>query len=176
VCEALAAERMAAPAPDADPEALLSQLDDRRRRFETLLEQVVDAHYRAVIREEIERADRELADYLAARSQLEPRLDALALQLQQEVVERHRESKLHARHLLALADFYAELSRRYVRRVPATALGFDPAQFDEYAFGATRIYEAVTLQDGRAEKLEAARKLEAFLAFTLQVYDERVPQ
>ena len=63
-----------------------------------------------------------------------------------------------------------------MRSVPATALDFDPAVFDEYALGATRIYEAVAQRDGAVEKLEAARKLEAFLAFTLQVYDERVPQ
>jgi tetratricopeptide (TPR) repeat protein len=31
-------------------------------------------------------------------------------------------------------------------------------------------------QDGAVEKIEAARKLEAFLAFTLQVYDEKLPR
>ena len=85
------------------------------------------------------RLDREAADYFAARSQLEPALDEIALQLQQQVVQDHRESKFHGRHLLALADFYADLARRYVRRVPATALDFEPAVFDEYANGATRI-------------------------------------
>jgi tetratricopeptide (TPR) repeat protein len=176
VCEQLAVEHAWEPEPDAGPEALLAELDLRRARLEALLGEVHDTHYRPVIREELERIDRALADQIALRSQLDPRLDALALQLEQEVVERHRESKRAPRHLLALADFYADLSRRYVRRVPATALDFDPALFDEYAFGATRIYEVVARQDGRVEKLEAARKLEAFLAFTLQVYDERMPQ
>jgi hypothetical protein len=176
LCDALARER-ALPLPaDAEPEPLLQAIDARRERLETLLAQAGESHYRFVIREEIERADREVADYFAARSQLDPRLDALALQLQQEVVQDHRESKLHPRHLLALADFYADLSRRYVRRVPATALDFDPAVFDEYALGATRIYEVVAQQDGTVEKLEAARKLEAYHAFTLGIYDERVPQ
>jgi hypothetical protein len=176
LCETLAAERGSPPRPDADPQALLARFDERRKRLEKLLEQVGQTHYRPVIREEIERLDRELADYFAARSQLDPALDSLALQLQQEVVQDHRESKLHGRHLLSLADFYADLSRRYVRRVPATALDFEPAVFDEYANGATRIYEAVSRLDGNAEKLEAARKLEAFMAFTLQVYDERLPR
>lgn len=176
LCETLAAERGAAPPPGAEPQALLAQYDERRARLAALLEQVGQTHYRAVVREEIERLDREAADYFAARSELDPALDALALQLQQEVVQDHRESKLHARHMLALADFYADLSRRYARRVPPTSLDFDPSAFDEYAHGATRIYEAVSQLDGNAEKLEAARKLEAFLAFTLQVYDERVPR
>ena len=175
-CEALSAERSASPAPDADPETLLGEIDARRGRLEALLEQAGPSHYRFVICEEIERVDREEADYFAARSQLDPRLDALALQLQQQVVQDHRESKLYGRHLLALADFYADLSRRYARRFPASALDFDPAVFDEYSLGATRIYEVVAQRDGQVEKLEAARKLEAFLAFTLQVYDERVPQ
>jgi hypothetical protein len=176
VCTQLAAERGSPPQPDADPEALLARYDERRARLEALSGQVADAHYRPVIREEIERLDRERADYFAARSQLDPAFDALALQLQQEVVQDHRESKLHGRHLLALADHYESLSRRYVRRVPASSLDFEPAIFDEYANGATRIYEAAAQLDGNAEKLEAARKLEAFLAFTLQVYDERVPR
>src|SRR5262245_4596735 len=77
VCESLAAEHAWEPAPDADPDALLAELDERRARLETLLEQVGDPHYRPVIREEIERMDRALADQIALRSQLDPRLDAL---------------------------------------------------------------------------------------------------
>jgi len=176
ICEKLALERGVAFGPAVDPQELLEQYDSRRARLEKLLDEVGESHYRPVIREEIERLDRELADYFAARSELDPGLDSLALQLEQQVVQDHRESKLHGRHLIALADFYSDLSRRYVRRLPATALDFDPAVFDEYANGATRIYEAVAQLDGRAEKLEAARKLEAFLAFSLQVYDERIPR
>jgi hypothetical protein len=45
--------------------------------------------------------------------------------------------------------------------------------FREFVDGATHLYEAVALQDGSPEKLEASRRLEAFLAFTLQVDSER---
>ena len=114
--------------------------------------------------------------YFAARSELDPSLEATALQRAQQVVELHRESKNKNRHLLALADLYAELSRRYARRNPPPSLGFDPATFDEYAHSATRIYEVVAQQDGTIEKLEAAHKLEAYLSYSLQVHEDKLPQ
>jgi hypothetical protein len=175
ICEQLAAARRVEIDPTAEPEQALAAFDQRSGQLDALRPQVEGTHYRHVLQEELERVDRERADYFAARSRLDPRLDAFVLQELQEVVQRHRDSKLEARHLLALADFYAELSRRYVGRYPPTALGFDPAVFDEYAFGATRTYEVVSQRDGALEKLEASRKLQAFLAFTLEVYDERLP-
>jgi hypothetical protein len=45
--------------------------------------------------------------------------------------------------------------------------------FRELVDGATNLYQAVAQQDGTPEKLEASRRLEAFLAFTLQVDHER---
>jgi hypothetical protein len=91
-------------------------------------------------------------------------------------VQAHRQSKNHNRHLLALGDLYAAFSRRYAQKFPPPSLGFDPATFDEYAHGATRVYEVVAQQDGAVEKLEGQHKLEAFLGFTLQVHEERVPR
>jgi tetratricopeptide (TPR) repeat protein len=175
ICEELAQARSTLPGPTDEPQQALDLFDARSSRLESLRSQVEGTHYEHVLTEEIERADLARTEYFAARSQLDARLDAFALREHQELVQRHRESKLQVRHLLGLADFYAELGRRYARRIPPTTLDFDPAIFDEYAFGATRIYEAVSHRDGAVEKLEAARKLEAFLAFTLQVYDERVP-
>ncbi len=176
VCAELHAAGQLTPGPVDDPEAALGVLDEREARIAALREAIAGTHHAHVVEEELERTDRLRADYFAARSALDPRLDAFALRLRQEVVQRHRDSKLQVRHLLALADFYAELAERYARRAPPHGLEFDAAIFDEYAFGATRIYETVSHRDGRVEKLEAARKLEAFLAFTLQVYDDRLPQ
>ena len=126
--------------------------------------------------DDAERADElECAD-LAARAALDPRFEAPALECAQALVPRHRESKNHNRHLLALGDLYAALSRGYTVRFPPPSLGFDPATFDEYAHGATRVYEVVAQQDGAVEKLEAAHKLEAFLGFALRVHEERAPR
>jgi len=60
-------------------------------------------------------------------------------------------------------------------RYPPNSLSFDAPIFDEYALSATRIYESVSQQDGTVQKVEATRKLEAFIAFTLQVYEEKLP-
>jgi hypothetical protein len=172
----LAEAHRLAPDPHADPDAALAVFDDRTGRLEGLLPEVEGTHHAFVVREEIERSDRDRADYFDARRRLEPALDVLALQQHQRLVQRHAESKERNRHLVDLADLYASLSRQYIARVPPTSLDFDPATFDEYAFGATRLYEAVSQQDGAVEKIEAGRKLEAFLAFTLQVYDEKLPR
>ncbi len=172
----LAEARALVPEPAADPEAALALFDERARRLEQLLAETQSTHYAFVAHEEIERADRARAEYFDARRRLEPGLEVVALQQYQRLVQRHAESKDRNRHLIDLADLYASLSRHYITRVPPTSLDFDPAAFDEYAFGATRLYEAVSQQDGAVEKIEASRKLEAFLAFTLQVYDEKLPR
>jgi hypothetical protein len=91
----------------------------------------------------------------------------------QRVVTRHRDSKLTSRHLLELASFYEELSIEYVGANPPESLLFDPVRFQELADAASRLYETVAGQDGRPEKLEASRRLEAFLAFALRVDNDR---
>jgi hypothetical protein len=68
---------------------------------------------------------------------------------------------------------YAELAREYVAAAPPESLMFDPASFRELVDAATQLYETVTRRDGIPEKLEAAHRLEAFLAFGLQVDRER---
>jgi hypothetical protein len=176
VNERLAEARGLAPEPGADPSDALAVFDQREKALEQLLAEVDGTHHAHVVREELERTDRARAEYFDARRRLEPSLDVVALQQYQRLVQRHAESKDRNRNLIDLADLYAALSRHYIARVPPASLDFDPAVFDEYAFGATRLYEAVSQQDGAVEKIEAGRKLEAFLAFTLQVYDEKLPR
>jgi hypothetical protein len=177
VCRRLAL----ATAPDEKPVARSPQevadhWTARRQELEALRSDVAAEHWRYVVDEEIERGDMTEAAYFAAQSAIDPRLEPTALQRAQQLVEVHRESKYRNRHMIALADLYADLSRRYARTTPPTSLGFDPATFDEYAQDATRIYEVVAQQDGTVEKLEAAHKLEAYLSYMLQVHEEKLPQ
>ncbi len=176
VCLRLEQATRIEPAADSSLDQALAAFDRRLSMLEALAEKTKDNHYAAVVKEEIERADRARAHYFSARARIEPWLDVVALQQYQHLVQRHTESKNRNRHLLDLADHYSNLSRQYVERFPPVSLGFDPATFDEFAFGATRLYESVSQQDGAIEKIEAARKLEAYLAFTLQVYDEKLPR
>jgi tetratricopeptide (TPR) repeat protein len=175
VNERLHRARSIEPGPDALVEQALAEFDERERLLDVLAEEIADTHYAYVVKEEREVADQARAEYFRARRRLEARLDALTLQQYQSLIQRNRESKYRNRHLIDLADLYAELAAEYARKTPPVSLDFDPATFDEYAFGATRLYEAVSQQDGAVEKIEASRKLEAFLAFTLQVQDEKIP-
>jgi len=172
----LASARALAPPPEAKPDEASAACVRQREALDALRVEVASTHWRFVVEEEVERVDMTEAAMLAAHAALDARYEPAALESAQAVVQRHRDSKLHNRHLLALGDLYAALAKSYTQRLPPPSLGFDPATFDEYAHGATRVYEVVAQQDGTAEKLEGAHKLEAFLGFTLQVYEERVPR
>jgi len=166
----------AATGPALDFDAAMRRFDQRRARLEALLEDVKGSHYESVVREELERADMARADYVVDTRRLQPDGDVRALAALQRLVMDHRESKNANAHLLALADLYAQLALEYVERHPPEALSFDPPHFEELVESASRLYQAVSNQDGAPEKLEAARRLEAFLAFTLKVDRDRFAQ
>jgi len=177
LCESLAEilglEDAAPDAQDAPNAPETAELEQRRARLEALRSQTAGTHYEAIAREEIEHADVERALRLSAARGLSADGNVRALAALQRNAVQHRESKNANLHLLRLADLYAELAREYVRRNPPESLGFDPPRFAELVEAAARLYESVSNQDGALEKLEAARRLEAFLAFTLQVDRDR---
>jgi hypothetical protein len=178
LCEALA-EAVAlgggaeGEAPLADP---IPGLDARVALLEAMLADVGGSHLAYVIREEIERADVARAQWLTDVRRTTSEGDVRAVAAWQQVILDHRDSKLANRHLLALADLYASLASAYVERYPPESLRFDPPAFEELASSATRLYEVVANQDGATERLEASRRLEAFLAFTLRVDRDRFSQ
>ena len=156
-----------------DTTAVRIELDERIARLSSLLEEVRDNHYRWIVQEEIERADWIRAQYSVATRSVVADGTLFALQELQRLITRHGASKNRLRHLLRLADFYEVLSREYLAAVPPESLGFDPARFRELVDAAIRLFELVASHDGRPEKLEAARSLEAFLALTLSVDADR---
>jgi len=99
--------------------------------------------------------------------------DVRAVAEAQRVVVRHADSKNLNRHLLSLADLYADLAVEYADEHPPAGLSFDPARFQELIDAGSRLYEMVANQDGTPEKLEASRRLEAFLAFALAIDNDR---
>lgn len=176
VCTRLLAASRLEPPSGSSPEQALETFGERRRSLEQLRADVSGTHYAYVVDEELERSDVAAASDFAARAALDPRLERAALEQYQALIANHPESRNRYRHLLDLADLYASLSQRYAREVAPASLRFDPATFDEYAYNATRLYEAVAQRDGGIEKVEATRKLEAYLAFQLRVHDEKLPQ
>jgi hypothetical protein len=157
----------------ADDEAVVAALDERVARLSQLGEEQAGSHYEAIVREEIERADVTRARYFVEMRFALPGGHVRAVSELQRVVARHGASKYRRRHLIALADLYAALAREYVAANPPESLRFDPPAFQELVDGASHLYNAVATQDGTPEKLEAARRLEALLAFTLRVDRDR---
>jgi hypothetical protein len=181
LCDALAeasalgpdAEDAPAEAPAADP---LGALESRAALLAALLPDVRGSHFEFVVREELERSDVARARWLADTRRSAADGDVRAVAAWQQVILDHRDSKHANRHLLALADLYASLATAYVERHPPESLRFDPPSFEELATSATRLYEAVANQDGATERVEASRRLEAFLGFTLRVDRDRFSQ
>ena len=161
------------PALPLDSTGVRIDLDERVARLSSLLEAVRGSHYRWIVQEEIERADWIRAQYAVATRAVVPDGTLFALQELQRVITRHGSSKNRLRSLLRLADFYETLSREYLDAVPPESLEFDPAKFREVVDAAIRLFELVASHDGRSEKLEATRSLEAFLALTLRVDADR---
>lgn len=154
-------------------DAVLGRYDERISRLEELLSSVAGTHYVAVVREEIERADMERARYFVRARDLTSDGDLRAVAELQRVVSAHGDSKLAPRHMLDLANLYAELSEEYVETHPPESIDFDPAEFRDLVDSSARIYEMVAARDGTPEKVEATRRLEAFLAFALGVDRDR---
>jgi hypothetical protein len=151
----------------------LTSFDERGGRLEALAPEVAGTHYAPVVREEIERTDVARAQYFVALRKALPEGDVRASAELQRLVMRHRESKNASRHILALGRFYEDLAVEYVEANPPQGLLFDPARFQELVDAGSRLYESVAERDGRPEKIEASRRLEAFLAFALRVDHDR---
>jgi hypothetical protein len=159
-----------------DADTMVARFDERTARLEGLERTVAGTHHAHVVREEIERTDVARARYFTALRQVLPDGDVRAAAELQRVVRRHGESKYANTHILALAELYEELAVEYVDAHPPESLKFDPVRFQELVDATSRLYEVVASQDGRPEKLEASRKLEAFLAFALRVDRDRFAQ
>jgi hypothetical protein len=157
----------------ASPDDAILRFEKRTALIEALARSAEGTHHLPVVREEIERNDVLRARYFVHVRELLEDGDVRAVAELQRVALRHPDSKNAARHLLSLADLYAELSGEYVEVHPPEGLTFDPAEFRDLVDSGARIYEMVAARDGTPEKLEASRRLEAFLAFSLAVDRDR---
>ena len=158
---------------DDDADTALAGFEQRSRRLESLERVAEGTHHVYVVREELEYTDMARAEYFVGLRQVLPDGDVRAAAELQRLVTRHRESKYINRHILAMAELYEELAVEYVDANPPESLRFDPVRFQELIEATSRLYEVVAGQDGKPEKLEASRKLEAFLAFALRVDRDR---
>jgi len=158
---------------EIDPKAALAEFEARVAKLDALSAMTEGTHQNAIVLEEIERADVARANYFVGIRKTDANGDVRAIAELQRVANRHPESKNFNRHLLELADLYAELAVEYANANPPESLLFDPVRFQELVEGASRLYEMVASRDGTPEKLEASRRLEAFLAFSIRIDRDR---
>ena len=156
-----------------DTDSMQARYEDRSRQLEELRRVTEGTHYEFVAQEEIERTDMARSEYFVAMRQIVPDGDVRAAAELERLVTRHRTSKYANRHVLELAQLYEALSVEYVDAHPPESLSFDPIRFQELIDSTARLYEVVASQDGKPEKLEASRRLEAFLAFALRIDRDR---
>jgi hypothetical protein len=166
-------ELAASVAVDTDAESMTARFDERAARLAELERLTEGTHHVYIVREEIERTDEARAEYFMGLRQVLPDGDVRAAAELQRVVIRNKDSKRSNEHILSLAGLYEELAFEYVDANPPESLGFDPSRFQELVEATTRLYELVSSQDGTPERLEASRRLEAFLAFALRVDRDR---
>ena len=158
---------------EIDPDSVLDEFETRVALLDDLAVIVEGTHHGPIVREEIERADVARANYFVGIRKTDVNGDVRAIGELQRVSSRHSDSKNFNRHLLELADLYAELAVEYSSIYPPESLLFDPVRFQELVEGASRLYEMVASRDGTPEKLEASRRLEAFLAFSIRIDRDR---
>lgn len=166
-------ELAASVAIDIDADAMSDRYDERARLLAELARLTESTHHSYIVREEIERTDVAKAQYFVATRQILPNGDVRAAAELQRVVIQNKDSKHSNQHILDLAELYEELAFEYLDAHPPESLEFDPARFQELVEATTRLYELVAGQDGKPERLEASRRLEAFLAFVLRVDRDR---
>ncbi len=156
-----------------DARAVIEAASLRDALLETLARSAEGTHHIYIVREEMERADVERARHFVGLRKILPDGDVRAVAELQQVAMDHADSKNASRHLLALAGLYEDMAVEYTDAHPPESLLFDPVRFQELLYTASRLYETVAGRDGTPEKLEASRKLEAFLAFALRVDRDR---
>ena len=158
---------------ELDPDSVLAEFEARVALLDDLGVITEGTHHSPIVWEEIERADVARANYFVGIRKTDVNGDVRAIAELQRVSGRHPISKNFNRHLLELADLYAELAVEYSSTYPPESLLFDPVRFQELVEGASRLYEMVANRDGTPEKLEASRRLEAFLAFSIRIDRDR---
>jgi hypothetical protein len=158
---------------ELDPDSVLAEFEARVALLDGVTVITEGSHHSPIAHEEIERADVARANYFVGIRKTDVNGDVRAIAELQRVTNRHSASKNFNRHLLELADLYAELAVEYSSTYPPESLLFDPVRFQELVEGASRLYEMVASRDGTPEKLEASRRLEAFLAYSIRIDRDR---
>ena len=160
---------------DSDANNALAGFEQQSGRLESLERVAEGTHHVYVVREELERTDMARAEYFLGHA-ADPSRTATSVppaSSQRLVTSAPGTARTATATSSRVAELYEDLAVEYVDAYPPESLEFDPVRFQELIEATSRLYEVVAGQDGKPEKLEAARRLEAFLAFALRVDRDR---
>jgi tetratricopeptide (TPR) repeat protein len=153
----------AATAPEprfATPEEELRFLDERLELWRRIGLDLYGQPQESLAREEAEAWEILRVDWYERSGDLE-----LALAACRSLIERNRESKLYASHLLRLGDLYADAARREKLQARARLSDFDAERYDVLLDQAFAAYELAGEDHKSALRREARTRIAALLAY-----------
>jgi len=150
----------------------LTELEFKLDAWGKLIGEVTGTPYEWLAREDEEKVEQHLAEFVAQNYLVIQNGVESALNLYRQLTIKHAQGKNINLHYLNWADFCALLSRRYAQEADPRSLGFDMETFNKTADAAIRLYSLVAQKDGATEKVEALGKLQAFNAFVAKIQDE----
>jgi hypothetical protein len=162
--------RDAAALPESGPDldATLAALRTKLDAWGQLVTRHTGTPYEALALVEEERLERFAARLVVEQRRALADGDAAAERALRFLIEKHADSKNLPRHILALADYYAELARDYADE-HARPLAFDEQEFVRRADRALDTYRKVATWDGSREKPEAQGRFAALDAYKAAV-------
>lgn len=150
----------------------LTELEFKLDTWGKLIGEVTGTPYEWLAREDEEKVEQHLAEFVAQNYLVIKNGIENALNLYRQLTIKHAQSKNINLHYLNWADFCALLSRRYAQEADPRSLEFDMETFNKTADAAIRLYSLVAQKDGATEKVEALGKLQAFNAFIAKIQGE----
>ncbi len=150
----------------------LTEMKFKLDSWEKLIEEVKGTPYEWLALEEEEKAEQQLAEFVAQNYMvLESGIES-SLDIHRQLTIKHTLSKNINLHYLNWADFCVLLAKRYVEQSDPRSLDFDADTFNKTADAAIRLYSLVAQKDGAEEKIEALGKLQAFNAYVARIQSE----
>jgi len=144
---------------DADGTEAHQLLEDRIATWQTLAGEFRGTSYESLAREEAEAWQMLRVDLIARAGPVEAAIASC-----RRLVERNRDSKLVAKHLIRLGDLYAEAARQERLRSRAGLGVIDAAKYDQLLSKAFASYELAAEERTPVLRREATTKIEALLA------------
>jgi len=142
------------------PSDLDAELNQRARAWRDLSADMSDPSYAALAREEAESWEVLRVQSLAAHQGIEEALLAC-----EELVERHRQSKLYPKHLLLLGNLHAEVARGIVSELRAARGPIEGSDYERHFAAAVAAYELASESRVDTFRREARGSIQALMAY-----------